>query len=215
MLLGLEAPPSSRRRSPRPPRRHRQAAASIDLNGIAGQIAGSAGARKRPFRPRRRQDALRLRPMSVGTRCRRCSARWSRGSGRRRPRRCLGAIGGEPRHVWPSRGFRFGRWRRPKATSSSTPRRSRSARRSRSKAQRLLAKADKKGLAVTSLDGAPVRRDAARRRVALWPRGAGAELEAKADVKGARLDDASQSSARQRPRQRAVRSFLLGVRAKA
>ncbi len=174
-----------RRRPARAPRRHRQAAREHRSQRNRRRHRRIAGRRQRSFRYRRSPGcASASRPAPITSRCPRCSARWSRGSARRRPRRCWARSAPTPRPCGPRAASRSACWRRPTATSSSPPRRSRSARRSRSKAQRSLAKVDKKGLAVTSLDGRLFGGTLAASG-GLWPRGAGAELEAKAELKGA------------------------------
>ena len=212
MLLGFEAPPSS---AGVPLALHADIVkqiASIDLNAIAGVRRRLSRSRAAPISipaaPRRASPSRRAPTTS---RCPRCSARWWHGSARPRPRRCWARSAPTPRAFGPRAASRSACSRRRTATSSSPPRRSRSARRSRSWARRLSPRSTRRDLRVTNLDGRLFGGTFAASG-GLWPRGAGAELEAKAELKGAQARRRLAGAARQRPRQGSLRSCLLGAR---
>ena len=190
MLLGLEASPSS---AGVPLALHADIVkqiSSIDLNAVTGTVAGqpvtgsahfdTSGPKTR-FTIGASADYVSL-PSLLGV-----LVAWQRTPS---TEEMLGAIGAGASAVWPSRGFSLGLLDKAegditlaaKALSLGAPFQVLGA--------TLAAKVDKRGLAVTSLDGRLFGGTFAASG-GLWPRGAGAELEAKAELKGGKLDEAS------------------------
>ena len=188
--LGLEAPPSA---AGVPLELHADIVkqpASIDLNEIAGVLAGSPvtgsahfdiGGARMHYNITAGSDYISL-PSLLGT-----LVAWQRTPS---TEEMLGAIGADASRVWPSRGFSLGMLDKADGDIKLTAKTLALGTPFQVQGATLLAKIDKKGLAVTDLDGRLFGGTLAATG-GLWPRGAGAELEAKADLKGARLDDAS------------------------
>jgi uncharacterized protein involved in outer membrane biogenesis len=190
MLLGVEASPSS---AGIPLALHADIVkqiSSIDLTAVTGTVAGqpvmgsahfdTSGAKTR-FTIGASADYVSL-PSLLGV-----LVAWQRTPS---TEEMLGAIGADASGVWPARGFSLGLLDKAegdinvaaKTLSLGTPFQVLGA--------TLAAKVDKQGLAITNLDGRLFGGTFAASG-GLWPRGAGAELDAKAELKGGKLDEAS------------------------
>ena len=164
---------------------------SIDLNAVTGDGGRPAGHGERPFRYQRSQDAIhhrgerRLRVAALSARRSSGLAAHAldRGNARRNRRRRLCAFG-------PRAASRSAFWTRRKAISRLPPRRFLLARRSRSWAQPSPPRSTS-GDSPSPISMAVCLAARLLPRGGLWPRGAGAELDAKAELKGGKLDEAS------------------------
>jgi uncharacterized protein involved in outer membrane biogenesis len=195
MLLGFEAPPSS---ASVPITLHADVVkeiasiASVDLNAVTGTVGdqpftGSAhfdtGGPKTRFTIDANADYVSL-PSLLGM-----LVAWQRTPS---TEEVLGAIGTEASTVWPSRGFSLGILEKSEGDIKLTAKTLSLGTPFQVSAATLVSTVDDNGLSVTSLNGGLFGGTLAASGN-LSPRGAGAELKAKADLKGGKLDDATEA----------------------
>jgi uncharacterized protein involved in outer membrane biogenesis len=191
-LLGFEAPPSS---ASVPLTLHADVVkeiASVDLNAVTGTVgdqpfSGSAhfdtGGPKTRFTIGANADYVSL-PSLLGM-----LVAWQRTPS---TEEVLGAIGAETSTVWPSRGFSLGVLEKSEGDIKLTAKTLSLGTPFQVSGATLVGKVDDNGLSVTNLNGGLFGGTLAVSG-GLSPRGAGAELKAKADVKGGKLDDATEA----------------------
>jgi hypothetical protein len=192
MLLGSEAPPSS---AGVPLALHADVVkqiATIDLNAVAGSVAGQpvagsahfdTGGAKTRFAIAASTDYASL-PSLLGV-----LVAWQRTPS---TEEMLGTIGADASTVWPSRGFSLGVLEKAEGDITLNTKTLSLGPPFQVIGGTLAAKVDNKGLSVTNLGGKLFGGTFAASG-GLWPRGAGAELEAKAELKGGQLDEASEA----------------------
>ncbi len=192
MLLGFEAPPSS---ASVPLTLHADIVkdiASVDLSAVTGTVgdqpfSGSAhfdtGGPKTRFAIGANADYVSL-PALLGM-----LVAWQRTPS---TEEVLGAIGAEASPVWPSRGFSLGVLEKSEGDIKLTAKTLSLGTPFQVSAATLVGRVDDNGLSIASLSGGLFGGTLAASG-GLSPRGAGAELKAKADLKGGKLDDATEA----------------------
>jgi uncharacterized protein involved in outer membrane biogenesis len=192
MLLGFEAPPSA---AGVPLSLHGdilKQASSFDLAAVGGTVAGqpvagsahfdTSGAKTR-FSIGATSDYVSL-PSLLGV-----LVAWQRTPS---TEEMLGAIGSGASTVWPARGFSLGILEKAEGDVTLNAKTLSLGAPFQVSGAALKATVDKKGLNVTSLGGRLFGGTFAATG-GIWPRGTGAELEAKAELKGGKLDEASEA----------------------
>lgn len=192
MLLGFEAPPSSAGIPLSLQADIVKQVASIDLAAVGGTVAGqpvagsahfdTSGSKTR-FSIGARSDYVSL-PSLLGT-----LIAWQRTPS---TEELLGAIGSGASTVWPARGFSLGVLDKAEGDITLTAKTLSLGAPFQVSGATLAASIDKKGLNVRSLSGRLFGGNFAATG-GLWPRGTGAELEAKAELKGGKLEEASEA----------------------
>jgi len=192
MMSGLEAPPSAAGVPLSLRADIVKQGDSIDFNAVTGTVAGQpvqgsvhldTGGDKTRFKLAASADTVSL-PSLLGV-----LVAWQRTPS---TEEMLGTLGADASGVWPSRGFSLGVIEKAEGEISLNAKKLSLGAPFQLTGASLIGRVDKEGLAVTDLKGR-LFGGAFAASGSLSPRGAGAELEAHAELKGGKLEELSKS----------------------